>query len=264
LAVSPEAEASNWTDGSFTCQACGRVIELREGVFYAVASRMHEAAEANEKHFGHMAQQENAKNVRRSRSRNHHTKLEMVTRALGLQPGAPAQSVLEFGTGTGAHAAEIMEAGHHYTGLDIAAPLLRRARTTYPVLEGGILAAADATQTPFQDNLFDGVFCTATLHHLPEPLDGVRELYRMLKPGGRFCFLEPKRFYPVHFYGYLKNPDVEIGTLKTTKRRVINCLKDLGASEINIDYCVYTPNKPKALTGVFDVVDAVCEKTGFH
>lgn len=46
------------------------------------------------------------------------------------------------------------------------------------------LAACDVHHLPFKDNLFDMVFGVASLHHLERPNDGVREIWRVLKPNG--------------------------------------------------------------------------------
>jgi ubiquinone/menaquinone biosynthesis C-methylase UbiE len=38
---------------------------------------------------------------------------------------------------------------------------------------------------PFSDNCFDGIFCAEVLEHLQYPLDALKELHRVLRPGGR-------------------------------------------------------------------------------
>lgn len=46
------------------------------------------------------------------------------------------------------------------------------------------LCAADIMRLPFADGTFDVVFANALLQHLPEPTGALREMYRVLKPGG--------------------------------------------------------------------------------
>lgn len=48
----------------------------------------------------------------------------------------------------------------------------------------------DANQLPFRNGSLPFVFCYETLHHFPTPLPVVREIHRVLEPGGRFMFEE--------------------------------------------------------------------------
>ncbi|MBI4582871.1 MAG: class I SAM-dependent methyltransferase [Planctomycetes bacterium] len=50
-------------------------------------------------------------------------------------------------------------------------------------------AAADITRLPYRDGSFDCVICGWVLEHLPDPLYGLREIARVLKPRGRMLIL---------------------------------------------------------------------------
>ena len=53
---------------------------------------------------------------------------------------------------------------------------------------------ADAEQIPYDDDTFDLVVGHAVLHHIPDVELAMREVLRVLKPGGRFVFAgEPTR-----------------------------------------------------------------------
>src|SRR6266849_8939335 len=47
---------------------------------------------------------------------------------------------------------------------------------------------ADATKLPFADGSFDAVICQFGLMFFPDKAAGVREAFRVLKPGGRYLF----------------------------------------------------------------------------
>ena len=53
-----------------------------------------------------------------------------------------------------------------------------------------IRIVADAHELPFSNQTFAFVFCYQTLHHFPDPLPVVKEIWRVLKPGGWFFFSE--------------------------------------------------------------------------
>ena len=44
---------------------------------------------------------------------------------------------------------------------------------------------------PFENDFFDLVVCAWVFEHLPEPLTAVKEIFRVLKPGGKLIFLTP-------------------------------------------------------------------------
>lgn len=51
----------------------------------------------------------------------------------------------------------------------------------------------DATATPYEDSSFDAVLEIGILHHIPGWREAVREVARVLRPGGVFCFAEPTK-----------------------------------------------------------------------
>lgn len=70
---------------------------------------------------------------------------------------------------------------------------------------GQIDYVCDATAIPVADGSFDAVLCTEMLEHVPEPARVVRELARVLRPGGRLMLTAPLgsgiHQEPYHFYG---------------------------------------------------------------
>jgi SAM-dependent methyltransferase len=111
---------------------------------------------------------------------------------LGLLPG---MKVLEVGCGLGrdaeALAIRVGPAGH-VTGADASADLIaqanaRTARLGLPLSFG----VEDAQALSFADASFDAAREDRMLQHLPDPARAVREMARVVRPGGRVVLLEP-------------------------------------------------------------------------
>jgi ubiquinone/menaquinone biosynthesis C-methylase UbiE len=56
------------------------------------------------------------------------------------------------------------------------------------------LSAASALALPFADDTFDRLICSEVLEHIPDYLAALREIERVLKPGGLFCTSVPRRW----------------------------------------------------------------------
>src|SRR5499426_4067707 len=72
---------------------------------------------------------------------------------------------------------------------DLNAPMVAHARTQMPVDSGHVeWQTADATKLPFPDDSFDVVVCQFGLMFFPDKAAGIREAFRVLKPGGQYLF----------------------------------------------------------------------------
>ncbi|MBL8127975.1 MAG: methyltransferase domain-containing protein [Chloroflexia bacterium] len=121
----------------------------------------------------------------------------IAARALDLLDLRPGERVLELGCGTGVFlpglAAAVGPDGY-VVGLDHNAGFLEEARQrliTTGVSTVVSLEEADATRLPFPDASFDAVHVERVLMHLDDPDAALREVRRVLKPGGRFVAAEP-------------------------------------------------------------------------
>ena len=96
--------------------------------------------------------------------------------------------VLDLGVGPGAGVVEAarVDPGRRPVGLDLSGQMLRRARARARA-EGVPLDAvrADALALPLRDGAFDGATAHSFLYLLPDPARAVREIARVLRPGGR-------------------------------------------------------------------------------
>ena len=84
--------------------------------------------------------------------------------------------------------------GRSLIAIDISAKMLERASKKAAAYQGTIdLRQMDACQLKFADNTFDTVVTVCTFCSVPKPVLGLRELYRVLKPGGQILMFEHVR-----------------------------------------------------------------------
>jgi ubiquinone/menaquinone biosynthesis C-methylase UbiE len=101
--------------------------------------------------------------------------------------------VLDLGCGSGIFTYLLSRRGLDAAGLDISPKLLDLARKNYPALT---FVEGDVEALPFADGSADGVLLSGVVHHLPEPARCAAEVFRVLKPGGRFMAFDPNRLNP--------------------------------------------------------------------
>ena len=93
--------------------------------------------------------------------------------------------VLEIGSGGGAHSALFVRRGAQMTAVDITPERVASTAVKFKLLGDGTAQQADAEQLPFPENHFDIVYSNGVLHHSQNTDQCIREVYRVLKPGGR-------------------------------------------------------------------------------
>jgi len=101
----------------------------------------------------------------------------------------PQQEVLEIGSGLGilaAEAARTVPRGR-VVGLEQSSAQLARAPRGVANLE---FVQGDAHRLPFDDGVFDVVYCRYLLEHVADPVQVLREAQRVLRFGGRICLQE--------------------------------------------------------------------------
>ncbi|MEQ9259293.1 MAG: methyltransferase domain-containing protein [Roseovarius sp.] len=92
--------------------------------------------------------------------------------------------VLDLCCGQGNVAAAASAAGCCVTGLDFSAQMLAIARERVPEVE---FVEGDAQALPFEDKSFEAVTCGFGLMHVPDQEKALREIARVLRPGGVFA-----------------------------------------------------------------------------
>lgn len=112
-------------------------------------------------------------------------------KALDLHPG---QRVLDLACGTGVSTVELSRSGAYAVGCDLSFGMLAAGSRTKTVREAAVpLLAGDALHLPFADNAFDAVTISFGLRNVVRTAEALREMARVVRPGGRLVVCEFSR-----------------------------------------------------------------------
>lgn len=109
-----------------------------------------------------------------------------------LKDGFKPNRVLDLCAGTGDFALAVKEQAPEAEIIlaDFSKPMLKLAQEKMGSQQGFQILVADALKLPFHDMAFDAVVCGFGVRNLDSLEQGLKEIARMLKPGGRVAILE--------------------------------------------------------------------------
>ncbi|MFQ6052227.1 MAG: class I SAM-dependent methyltransferase [Candidatus Hydrothermarchaeota archaeon] len=115
-----------------------------------------------------------------------------------LKAGICSGLALEVGPGPGYLGLEWLKRTEatHLKGLDLSPDMIEIAKRNakeYNLEDRVEYVESDARKMPFEDNSFDAVFTNYSLHEWSEPGKIFNEIYRILKPKGRYCISDLRR-----------------------------------------------------------------------
>jgi SAM-dependent methyltransferase len=97
------------------------------------------------------------------------------------------KKVLEIGCGLGTMLSNWAKNGSDCTGVDLNPTSIAQTKKRFNLLGlSADIRLEDANRLPFEDNSFDYVYSWGVLHHSPNLDISIKELMRVLKPGGSF------------------------------------------------------------------------------
>jgi SAM-dependent methyltransferase len=124
----------------------------------------------------------------------------VLTVDFGRFPIRSGDRVLDLGCGGGRHAFEVYRRGGRVVAFDLDPGELTPVRGMFgamaaegeaPAGSGADTTAGDATRMPFGDDAFDRVIAAEVLEHVPDDQRAMRELARVLRPGGLAAITVP-------------------------------------------------------------------------
>jgi ArsR family transcriptional regulator len=157
----------------------------------------------------------------------------------------PGLTVCDVGTGTGILAKELAQLGMRVVAVDPAPRRLEAARAAFE--KEGItnveLRGGEAQALPLGDAEVDAAFAHMVLHYVPQPAEAIREMARVVKPGGRVVVVD----FVQHEAEWMRE---ELGVLWLgfPSDEVVRWLADAGLRDVRIEHYA-SPDLPATFVG---------------
>lgn len=113
-----------------------------------------------------------------------HVWMVALRKAVNPRPG---ERILDLAAGTGASSAALARAGAEVLACDLSEGMIAVGRARHPDIE---FVVGDALDLPFEDDSFDAVTISWGLRNIPDPEKALREMARVVRPGGRLVVCE--------------------------------------------------------------------------
>jgi arsenite methyltransferase len=128
---------------------------------------------------------------------------EAAIRKVDLRPD---MVVADVGAGTGFMAAGLAPLVKKVFVLDGSPAMLEIARQNLKDFDNLVFQQSDGLSLPLPDESLEAVFANMYLHHMPDPLAAIREMVRLLRPGGRLVITD----MDAHPYEWLKDEMADV------------------------------------------------------
>jgi ubiquinone/menaquinone biosynthesis C-methylase UbiE len=154
--------------------------------------------------------------------------------------------LLDIGCGTGLFLSRYLTYGGEAVGIDLSRGMVARARER---LRESDFLVGTAEALPFRDNTFDAVASLLTFSYIHRPEEMIADVYRILRPGGRFalCTLGKNLFTSVVPALYWLGEKMELRKIGVgdfdehyyTEEEMADLLECAGFAEVSVRRCSF-------------------------
>ena len=165
-----------------------------------------------------------------------HQKCRVLMRHLGSRlPGGYSLRILDAGCGQGT-AIAFLNSQATVIGTDVSLPMVRQA------VHRGPVAVQEPFDLPFSDGTFDAAYAFCVYHHIDdrEHVRHLRELARVVAPGGRVCIFEHNPYNPVTKRIFARAP-VDRGCHMIKPARLRALFREAGLQAVEQGYMLFLP-----------------------
>jgi ubiquinone/menaquinone biosynthesis C-methylase UbiE len=159
--------------------------------------------------------------------------------------GSPTRHLLEVGCGMGTDALIFAREKFNVTGIDLAPGHLELAERLFNLYqETGVFQYGNAESLSFPDKTFGCVYSLGVLHHTPNTQKAIKEIYRVLIPGGRAVIMLYNKLSLNNFVHWITRRGFENAkgqadapiTQRFTKREILATCSDFHSCNVSIEY----------------------------
>jgi len=135
--------------------------------------------------------------------------------------------ILELGFGSGLQMLTFANSGAIMSGLEVNEELYKIAKEVLEDIHADI-SMYNGKHFPYEDNQFDFCYATSVLEHVSDLETVLREVLRILKPGGRFYLSFPNRWWPkethtgIYFLSFLPRKLASLIVRKIFRRNTVD------------------------------------------
>lgn len=126
-----------------------------------------------------------------------------------------SMTVLELGAGRGMHTGVLLESGAQVHVIDISPKSIELLRSRFAEYSNLFTVVADIEKLPFEDSRFDLICCAGSISYGANCLV-FSEIYRLLKPGGRFICVDSLNNNPIYRFNRWIQVHLGLRTRETT------------------------------------------------
>jgi ubiquinone/menaquinone biosynthesis C-methylase UbiE len=104
---------------------------------------------------------------------------------------APTDNVLDVGCGSGWLVRRLAKLAHEgrVVGMDISDEMIRLARRNSQDFDNVLFVTGEVAEIPWEGNFFQHTISVESSYYWPDPAAGIKELFRVLQPGGQAWIL---------------------------------------------------------------------------
>ena len=189
---------------------------------------------------------------RRELGRTYKRKADIIRSS--ILPLTHKSKILEIGAGSGLATYFLVKSFEgEYTALDISPEMLKIAEER--IRASNIrYVCRDAENPGLPDEHFDAVIGVDVIHHLEDPVGAFSIWKRLVRPGGKMCFLETNIYNPLNLANI--GDEHEVRSFLNTDTNLAKWSKAAGWESVCVTPApAFTPSKPEILAPVYDIID---------